>query len=84
MLSSVYNNNGFWIGRYEAGIKGTNTINSTTGRTSHTQIIEEAVSQKDAIPYNWIYCSEAQKLAKEMSANENKTSVNRESARKAA
>ena len=70
MLKSVYTYGGFWIGRYEAGIEG--TINETTNaRTSSSSritigISSKAISQKDAIPYNYVYCSEAQALAKKM------------------
>ena len=78
MLKSVYTYGGFWIGRYEAGIEGT-TTETTNARTSSSGRISietspKAISQKDAIPYNWIYCSEAQALAKEMTPNSNYTS----------
>ena len=77
MLKSVYTYGGFWIGRYEAGIEGT-TTETTNARSSHSNIVigssPKAISQKDAIPYNWIYCSEAQALAKEMTPNNNYTS----------
>ncbi len=78
MLKSVYTYGGFWIGRYEAGIEGT-TTETTNARTSSSARITigtspKAISQKDAIPYNYIYCSEAQVLAKEMTPNSNYTS----------
>ena len=77
MLKSVYTYGGFWIGRYEAGIEGT-TTETTNARTSHTTITTgsspKAISQKDAIPYNYVYCSEAQALAKEMTPNNSYTS----------
>ena len=77
MLKSVYTYGGFWIGRYEAGIEGSIT-DLTKARTSHTDIIigtsPKAISQKDAIPYNYVYCSEAQVLSKEMTPNSNYTS----------
>ena len=78
MLKSVYTYGGFWIGRYEAGIEGT-TTETTNARTDSSARITigtspKAVSQKDAIPYNWVYCSEAQALAKEMTPNSNYTS----------
>ena len=76
MLKSIYAYGGFWIGRYEAGIEG--TTETTNARTSHTTITigssPKAISQKDAIPYNYVYCSEAQALAKEMTPNSNYTS----------
>ena len=78
MLKSIYTYGGFWIGRYEAGIEGT-TTETTNARTSSSKRIEigtspKAISQKDAIPYNYVYCSEAQALAKEMTPNSNYTS----------
>jgi len=73
MLRSIYTYGGFWIGRYEAGIEGT-TTKTTNARTSSSARITigtspKAISQKDAIPYNYVYCSEAQALAKEMTPN---------------
>ena len=78
MLKSVYTYGGFWIGRYEAGIEGT-TTETTNARTSSSGRISietspKAISQKDAIPYNYVYCSEAQALAKEMTPNNSYTS----------
>ena len=77
MLKSVYTYGGFWIGRYETGIEG--SIDDVfKARATHTDIeigtSPKAISQKDAIPYNNIYCSEAQMLAKEMTPNSNYTS----------
>ena len=81
MLSSVYTNGGFWISRYEAGIAGTNTDATSDEirnvRYSHSDITNDspkAVSQADRIPYNYVYCSEAQTLASAMSTYSNKTS----------
>ena len=78
MLKSVYTYGGFWIGRYEAGIEGT-TTETTNARTDSSARISietspKAISQKDAIPYNNVYCSEAQALAKEMTPNNSYTS----------
>ena len=76
MLKSIYTYGGFWIARYEAGIEGTDTAR-TTGKTAHTDLGEnykKAVSKKDTISYNWLYCSEAQTLAGEMTPNDNYTS----------
>ncbi len=78
MLKSIYTYGGFWIGRYEAGIEGT-TTETTNARTDSSARISietspKAISQKDAIPYNYVYCSEAQALAKEMTPNSNYTS----------
>ena len=75
MLKSLYTYGGFWIGRYEAGIEGSiNDLNKARTRASDRITIgtsPKAVSQKDAIPYNFVYCSEAQSLAKEMSPDNN-------------
>ena len=78
MLKSVYKYGGFWIGRYEAGIEGT-TTETTNARTSSSARISigtspKAISKQDAIPYNYVYCSEAQALAKEMTPNSSYTS----------
>ena len=76
MLSSIYTNKGFYIGRYEAGIEGSDTDTSLERYEEKTEITSsspKAVSKKDMIPYNWIYCSEAQQLAEGMSTG-NKTS----------
>ena len=75
MLSSIYTNKGFYIGRYEAGIAGSdeNTSLARYGRTEITSSSPKAVSKKDMIPYNYVYCSDAQQLANGMSTG-NKTS----------
>ena len=71
MLSSVYTNKGFWISRYEIG-DGTATQNNTT-RTSNSGTSGVAVSKENQIPYNFVTCSQAQKLASGMSDGTNKT-----------
>ncbi len=82
MIKSVYKNGGFWIGRYEAGIEGTTGTDEESlklGRISSSAKIDistspKAISQKDAIPYNYVTCSEAQKLANEMTPDSSRTS----------
>ncbi len=81
MLQSIKINGGFWISRYEAGIEGTNTdetINEIPNvRYSHSDITKDspkAVSQANRIPYNYVYCSEAQTLASAMTTDSSKTS----------
>ncbi len=75
MLSSIYTNKGFYIGRYEAGIEGSdeNTSLARYSRTEITSSSPKAVSKKDMIPYNFVYCRDAQQLANGM-ATGNKTS----------
>ena len=71
MLTSIYINSGFWVGRYEAGIEGS-ISDLSLGRVSHNDIDNispNAIIQKDAIPYNFIDISEAQFLANKMSPN---------------
>ena len=77
MLSSVYTNNGFYIGRYEAGIEGSDT-NTNLARNSRTEITSsspKAVSKKNMIPYDYIYCSDAQQLASGMSTGDKTSSL---------
>ena len=81
MLQSIKTNGGFWISRYEAGIKGSDTDTTKARTESSSRITDEtistlpeAVSQVNMIPYNYVYCSEAQALAKKMSTDTSKTS----------
>lgn len=62
MLKSVYENGGFWIGRYEAGIEG------DTPKTSHTEITQndKAVIKQNMFPYGYVTKDESQKLAENM------------------
>ncbi len=62
MLKSVYENGGFWIGRYEAGIE------TDTPRTAHVDITasDKAVVKQNKIPYNYVTRDEAQELATKM------------------
>ena len=47
---------------------------TVTTQSDNTNTLPKAISQKDAIPYNWVTCCEAQSLAKEMTTNSNYTS----------
>lgn len=58
MLKSVYENGGFWIGRYEAGI-GTNRISKTDEIANNLK----PLSQKNQFPLTYVTCSQAQALA---------------------
>lgn len=71
MLSSIYTNGGFWISRYEIGDSTATTSNTT--RTSNSGITGTAVSKANQIPYNFVTCSQAQKLASGMADGTNKT-----------
>ena len=56
MLKSIYENGGFWIGRYEAG--ATNARNNGDSASGITPL-----SKIDLYPINWVTCSEAQTIA---------------------
>ena len=72
MLKSVYENGGFWIGRYEAGI--------TKNRTSKDEEITAAPLSKagtvenPVYPYNYVRCSQAQTIASKLSTGKSYTS----------
>ena len=62
MLKSVYQNGGFYIGKYEAG--------TDTKRTNHASISGLVPTSKaNMYPLNWVTCSEAQTLASQVSTN---------------
>lgn len=70
MLQSVYKNGGFWIGRYEVGIKE-DTVRYFGAEGSQIQSTSEQtpVIQPNKIPYNWVRCSQAQSLASTFAPN---------------
>lgn len=70
MLTSIYNNNGFWMSRYDIG-DSTSTENNST-RTIETGVTNKAVSKKNQIPYNFVTPAESQNLASKMKV-QNKT-----------
>ena len=69
MLKSIYENEGFHIGKYEAGIKEENVFRSfgTDYSTEHP-INETPVIQKNKVVYNWITISQAQELSQRLSS----------------
>ena len=58
MLKSVYEKGGFYIGRYEVGTE--------TARVSKTDALTTPLIQRDKYPYNFVTCSQAQTLAKQL------------------
>ena len=71
MLKSVYENGGFWIGRYETGIEQTDVkgYRNYGSDTSTEHLIEQTpVIKANAYPYNWVRCSQAQTLASSMNS----------------
>jgi type II secretory pathway pseudopilin PulG len=66
MLNSIKKYGGFWLAQYEAGIEPEEEgADNATNRTGHSAItITKANYTKDQYPYNYVDCSEAQKIAK--------------------
>ena len=65
MLRSVYKNEGFWVGRYEAGDAEATASNTT--RISAMGNTNQAVIKANQIPYNYVTCKQAQELATRLS-----------------
>ena len=67
MLKSVYENGGFYVGRYEAGIEttGTNRTSNTDKNSDgkYTMPSTTPVTKADAYPYTWVTRTQAQNLA---------------------
>ena len=58
MLKSIYQNCGFWIGRYEAGIE--------TNRTSAGDATNLPMSKANVYPYNYLTRTQAKVLAEKV------------------
>ena len=71
MLKSVYQNGGFYIGKYETGIENA----PKTSGSSSTAPTETPVIKQNAYPYNWVTCSQAQTLANSMESGSYNTSL---------
>ena len=67
MLKSVYENGGFYIGRYEVGI--------TDARMESSTELPTPFIQRDKYPYIYITCSQAQTLAKQLKTGERTSSL---------
>ena len=67
MLKSVYEKGGFYIGRYEMG--------TDTARFASNDALTTPLIQRDKYPYNFVTCSQAQTLAKQLSAGEKQGSL---------
>ncbi len=62
MLKSVYQNGGFYVGKYETGIEDA----PKTSGSSSTAPTQTPVIKQNAYPYNYVTCSQAQTLANNM------------------
>ena len=68
MLKSVYQNGGFYVGKYETGIEDSPKISYTS------ELTQTPVIKQNAYPYNNVTCSQAQTLASGMVKSEKYTS----------
>ena len=78
MLKSVYQNGGFYIGKYETGIADTEPEVVDTNheaRTAKGDATQTPVIQADAYPYNFVTCTQAQQLATNMASGEYTSSL---------
>ena len=71
MLKSIYQNGGFYIGKYETGIE---SVPKTSGSAS-TEPTETPVIKQNAYPYNNVTCSQAQTLASKMESGKYTSSL---------
>ena len=77
MLKSVYENGGFYVGRYEAGI-GTNRNSPGPTNSDGKYTIEEMttpVSKADAYPYTYVTRTQAQNLASNVNSGTKTSSL---------
>ena len=70
MLKSVYQNGGFYIGKYETGTETARTSGSSSIAPTETPVIKPNV-----YPYNYVTCSQAQTLASNMEHGDRTTSL---------
>jgi formylglycine-generating enzyme required for sulfatase activity/Tfp pilus assembly protein PilE len=67
MLKSVYESGGFYIGRYEVGTE--------TARFASNDALTTPLIQRDKYPYNFVTCSQAQTLAKQLATGGKQASL---------
>ena len=70
MLKSVYQNGGFYIGKYETGTETARTSGDASIAPTETPVIKQNV-----YPYNYVTCSQAQTLASNMEHGDRTTSL---------
>ena len=70
MLKSVYQNGGFYIGKYETGTETARATGSSSTAPEETPVIKQNV-----YPYNYVTCSQAQTLASNMEHGDRTTSL---------
>ena len=70
MLKSVYQNGGFYIGKYETGIESAPKTSSSSTAPTETPVIKQ-----NAYPYNYVTCIQAQTLASNMESGNHTSSL---------
>ena len=77
MLKSVYENGGFYVGRYEAGIKENRTGEPGTNSDGKYTIegMPAPLSKADAYPYTWVTRTQAQNLAQNVNSETKASSL---------
>ena len=80
MLKSVYENGGFYVGRYEAGIDtatGTNRTSNTDKNSDgkYTMPSTTPVTKADAYPYTYVTRTQAQNLASKVNSGTKTSSL---------
>ncbi len=68
MLKSVYENGGFYIGKYETGTE--------TARSSGSNTLTTPVIQENAYPYNYVTISQAESLAESLATGRKNSKFN--------
>ena len=71
MLKSVYQNGGFYVGKYETGIENA----PKTDGDENTAPTEIPVIKQNVYPYNYVTCSQAQTLASKMESGNHTSSL---------
>ena len=80
MLKSVYENGGFYVGRYEAGIETTGTNRTSVGPTNSDgkytiEGMPTPVTKADAYPYTYVTRTQAQNLASNVNSGTKTSSL---------
>ena len=78
MLKSVYENGGFWVGRYEAGIEKNRTSSTIDLETAPAPLSTSKTGTEEnpiyPYPYTYVTCSQAQTIASKLSTGKSYTS----------
>ena len=78
-LSNIYENQGFWLGRYETGIENSYRYYDYKTNPNESKIehptVEKPVIKKNVYPYNWVICAQAQKLSSEIYSGNRKSGI---------